>query len=279
MDCKTRWNSLIKMLRRFYELRKEIKVAMAHLDRDFDFSEQELDMIKKLFGALAPIEMAVEYLCKQDANLLLSEKVIAFTLKKLKEQESQISKTLLERFEVRIQERRKPDVIHLLEYLKSPEYLDQCHDQFGIQIKRTNIAFLAISLLQRLYFGEESVANEDWEFEVVETLEVKNEAKKSITLSEEFQSFLEDSNNPAPPAQEEIGAHIVKKEMNLFEATKKRPENLDKLFKALLTIRPTSVEPERAFSAMGLFATKIRSSLNDDTLNALIFLREYYKKN
>jgi len=50
--------------------------------------------------------------------------------------------------------------------------------------------------------------------------------------------------------------------MSSFEVTKKRPENLEKLFTALQTIRPTSVDAERAFSAMGLFATKIRNRMN-----------------
>ena len=35
LDCKTQWNSLLKMLHRFYELRKEIKVAMMQLEQEF----------------------------------------------------------------------------------------------------------------------------------------------------------------------------------------------------------------------------------------------------
>jgi len=35
--------------------------------------------------------------------------------------------------------------------------------------------------------------------------------------------------------------------------TKKRPDNLEKLYHALLTIKPTSVEPERAFSAITIY--------------------------
>jgi len=58
----------------------------------------------------------------------------------------------------------------------------------------------------------------------------------------------------------------VKKEMSLFEATKKRLNNLEKLFHALITIKPKSVEPERAFSAMGLFVTKLRNRLNDESV-------------
>jgi len=40
------------------------------------------------------------------------------------------------------------------------------------------------------------------------------------------------------PVQEEILSQIVKKEMSLFEATKKRSNNLEKLFRALITIKP-----------------------------------------
>ena len=68
LDCKTRLNSLLKTLQRFYELRKEIKVAMVQLDREFDFSSIELDKIKELCDALALIKLAVEYLCKNNAD-------------------------------------------------------------------------------------------------------------------------------------------------------------------------------------------------------------------
>ena len=41
LDCKTRWNNLLAMLERFYELQKEIKMAMVQLDANFDVSEKE----------------------------------------------------------------------------------------------------------------------------------------------------------------------------------------------------------------------------------------------
>ena len=64
--------------------------------------------------------------------------------------------------------------------------------------------------------------------------------------------------------------------MKCYEANGKKTENLEKLYKALLTIKPTSVESERAFSAMGLFCTKLRNRLNDDTLDSLVMMRQYY---
>ena len=73
-------------------------------------------------------------------------------------------------------------------------------------------------------------------------------------------------------------ACLVQKEMLLYEASNRRPESLEKLFNALKTIKPTSVEAERAFSGLGYFANKIRSHMNDETLDALIFLKNFYGK-
>ena len=104
------------MLQRFYELRKEIKVEMVQLDQEFDFSSIELDKIKELCDALAPIELAVGNLCKNNADLFLAEKVIEFTLKKLRDQGTELSKALKKNFEARVEQRRHTDLIHLLNY-------------------------------------------------------------------------------------------------------------------------------------------------------------------
>ena len=40
-----------------------------------------------------------------------------------------------------------------------------------------------------------------------------------------------------------------------------------------------SVQPEREFSTMSSFCTKIRSRLSSNFLNALLFLRSYFKSN
>ena len=56
------------------------------------------------------------------------------------------------------------------------------------------------------------------------------------------------------------------------------PPILAKLFRALKTIPPSSIEAERAFSTCGLLSTRVRSRLNDDTLNALLITNKFYKK-
>jgi hypothetical protein len=70
----------------------------------------------------------------------------------------------------------------------------------------------------------------------------------------------------------------VKKQMSLFEGGGSKGSYLQMAYDCLLTIPPTSVESERAFSSAGYICSKIRSSLSDKTLDDLLFLRTYLKK-
>ena len=71
---------------------------------------------------------------------------------------------------------------------------------------------------------------------------------------------------------------VIKYEMITFEQSGKRSENLENLYQAMCAIPPTSVESERAFSAVGLFVTKLRSRLGDNTIDALLTLRTHFKQ-
>lgn len=69
---------------------------------------------------------------------------------------------------------------------------------------------------------------------------------------------------------------IIKNEMAQYEEYGTRGKYLNIIFDYLKTVQPTSVESERVFSVAGQFCTKIRSRLNDDTLNCLCFLRAHF---
>jgi hypothetical protein len=70
---------------------------------------------------------------------------------------------------------------------------------------------------------------------------------------------------------------IVKKESAFFEIEGKRGDNLESCYENLNSIPPSSVKPERVFSGCGRTVTKIRSSLHDDSVDMLPFLRGYFK--
>ena len=63
----------------------------------------------------------------------------------------------------------------------------------------------------------------------------------------------------------------VRTEMAVLESTGKRGRLLQQVYGYLMSIPPTSVEAERAFSSAGIMCTKIRSRLEDNTLNTLCF--------
>ena len=87
----------------------------------------------------------------------------------------------------------------------------------------------------------------------------------------------ESEDNKTIPAQEEILSQIVKNEMSLFEAaTKKRSNNLEKLFQALITINPKPVDSERAFSATGLCQKTQKQT--EWWKCALTVMRRYYEQ-
>ena len=276
LDCKTRWNSLLTMLERFYELKKEIEMAMVQLDVPFDLSDNEMKEINDMCEALAPFEAAVDALASEDADMLLSGKIIAFVLKKLGELQSNISKELIQRFSVRIGERRNDQLVHLFEYLKKSSYINQPEDHLGHKICRQKIAAIATTLIQRLFGnnGFDKVASNE---EVTTSNTNGQETQTQMTLAQELHAFVADDKNEEEQYND-VSSQVVQKEMMLHEITKTRPNNLEKLYAALKTIKPTSVEAERAFSVLDYFGSKIRNRLNDDIIDALLFLRHYYSK-
>ena len=70
----------------------------------------------------------------------------------------------------------------------------------------------------------------------------------------------------------------VSEELVNFAQTKVRSPLLNKLYEALKTIPPSSIESERAFSITGQFITKLRTQLGDDSIDSLVYLKSHYKK-
>ena len=69
---------------------------------------------------------------------------------------------------------------------------------------------------------------------------------------------------------------IMKKELSFYKATGQKSATLERLYKALLTIKPSSVESERAFSTTGFFMTKLRTRMSDENLGMLMYLKFHF---
>ena len=67
----------------------------------------------------------------------------------------------------------------------------------------------------------------------------------------------------------------MRRDFDQFTKGGEKSSRLQKLEEALLSIPPTSVEAERAFSSAALFCTKIRSSLGDEALDDLCYTKAH----
>ena len=139
---------------------------------------------------------------------------------------------------------------------------------------------MAISLINRLHPRNDQGTQED-----IENVDMTNFSSTS-TSSNDTPSFSDDPDNFLQNSDRGTNINfqsnfrvVMGKEMSLFESTNTRPANLESLYQSLKTIRPTSVEPERAFSSMGLFSTRLRTRLSDESLDALVFMRQHHKQN
>jgi hypothetical protein len=70
---------------------------------------------------------------------------------------------------------------------------------------------------------------------------------------------------------------MVKKEMSLFEGGGTRGMYMQMAYNSLLTIPPSSVESERAFSAAGILCSRLRTRMSDKVLDDILFMRSYFK--
>ena len=112
-----------------------------------------------------------------------------------------------------------------------------------------------------------------------ECQELHNVDEGQTSLAEQLEQSIKDAMNcPSSSKRMRMGtsSKSLLKEMAVFELTKTFTNNLEMLCNGLMGIPVTSVEAEHSFSASSLFITKLRSSLSDNTLDALCILRAYF---
>ena len=116
-----------------------------------------------------------------------------------------------------------------------------------------------------------------------EVMQTNNEAStvKQLSVEQELQQAILASTcaviktpSSRPSTSQEL-MKVIRQEMTLFENGGNRGRYLQLVYDYLLSIPPTSVEAERAFSASGLICSRLRTRLGDETLDALCFLRSY----
>lgn len=282
MDCKTRWSSMCDMLETFYKVRLCVKKALIDLKVAIEFSEFEFNLMENTIAALLPVKITVEALCREDATLISADAALQFMFERLAEVEGEISEKLSFELNERVNQRRT-EAASVVQFLHGQTDVNG----FKFKIATKHIAGIFVSrLMQRLNAHESSNLNDDTsvsqvDIESSEDSEEENQLIQNENMSlkammdKAISSAIAPKSNPLRFSNDMDGC--LKREIATFVANGVRGELLEKCYKYLLAIPPTSVESERAFSASTLICTKIRSRLNDDTIDALCFLKAHFK--
>ena len=304
LDCKTRWNTLGSMLTRFLMLSDSVKLALYMMNIEWPFSTEEWQTLQDLNLALKPMTLAVKKLGARSTTLIDAEVIYEYIEKKLDELHTTISQRtpidededdlnpiekptiaskLKNAFVKRVLERRDSTLTHLCMFLKNPTYWSKDHDRFDIPVVEEEIIEFASSLLKRLFpedFRSQYPKDEDGDETIFESSQPEKQTVHAFKSSEEEIDALLDEKSRSP-----VKSMVTEGPPNVSEIMKsyaKNPSNmppiLSKLYRALKTIPPSSIEAERAFSTCGIFATKLRNRMSDDTLSSLLFLKKYYQK-
>lgn len=282
LDSKTRWNSLLLMMERFLKLKSPIQKALIDFCSPIIFSDNEFNVISETISVLLPIKLAVGALCRQDANLLMANATIQFMLETLKKQKTLLSEKLYSALKSRTNERQM-DLENVLSYLHDPKQfkIENEKKDRRDQITKTNLVKIIVTLIKRLY---ETRTNEEPETDSVNLSSDDNmeDETEAMSLEEKLQCAINEKiavKRSTQMVEQKDLVKTIKREVELFEDECARGKYLELVYRSLLTIPPTSVESERAFSTAGKICTKIRSRLNDETVDALCFLRSHFKNN
>ena len=286
LDSKTRWNSLLAMLERFSMLKSCIRKSLIDLKSEINFTDIELTLLSDTILALQPIKLAVETLCSENVNLYIADVTLKFMLDELMNQHTLLSNELKNALIQRIKERRT-SYSDVLQYLSHYNVKKSNEEDYGIfnKTNKSTIRKIIEELIERVYNKNETSTE-------LSEISSDSDSENSVnvmpststrSLKEKLHFLIKAKTEvPAQPTlinkKNKSMSQVIKKELTYFHEENVKGKYIQLAYDFLMTTRPTSVESERAFSAAGLFCTKIRSRLGDESLNKLCFLRAYLLK-
>ena len=114
-------DALLSMLERIVKIKKLVQKALLDLDIGININDDEFTHISNIFKALDPVKLAVEALCRRDANFISAEATIKFLLEEIQMYSPSVYKTrILEAIEERIIQQSYTDASVIIAYLHNP---------------------------------------------------------------------------------------------------------------------------------------------------------------
>ncbi|KAF2895759.1 hypothetical protein ILUMI_10419 [Ignelater luminosus] len=195
--------------------------------------------IQNAIDKVKNIILAVEALSRGDATPLSAEIAIDFLMKKIKALDTSLANEIYEALLIRIGKRWDKKIITLLTYLQDPDNIKK-EEYFSFCSKNSMYTF-AEQLMDRL-FNSKFTTLEASTSQEREEEEIKNKNSSDMILKDELDKELENVSKSCPKKDTNLKRTLRK---GIFEVTGKKTSNLQLLYRALLSIKPTSTENKR----------------------------------
>ena len=278
LDCRTSWNSLADMLDRYIKLQNVVKGVLEEYDypKEHQLTRRETDVVQQVSEALQMVKVAASYLSSRNINLMIADTIMKETIFTLNERNTAFTSQLAESLQRRYSERKLKKTLQLMYYLDGRKNQVKSSD---LELQR-----YATMIWTRLFgapsqcssssqiVGDDKDRNDESDCKVLEDVNAVSFAEK---LNKRLNKCRSTQSAFAQPVSKSQAPCF--EEFKLFAKTGEKTENLKKLEAALNTIQISSVESERAFSAAGLFLTKLRCRMSDATFDRHCFLKAYFK--
>ncbi|CAG5056274.1 unnamed protein product [Parnassius apollo] len=275
------------MIGRFIKVKRAVLKALIDVKCDIQINEVEWSILEDIYENLDVMKVTVEAVCREDATLLSADAAMIFALKKLETRNTLLSKELHASLSKRIKQRRLP-VASLMQYVHNPAtYFEENEYDADVYPRLPNdcLQEMVLGLLKYDSAAQSFTCND---VNDLPTDDSQNEVGSNSSLSnkelinQQISKIIFDDTRRVgignlSTSKEDL-LTLLKVEMLLFENGGDRGQLLSKAYRWIRSIKPTSVESERAFSAAGILCNKLRTSLSDKTINCLSFLRTYFQQ-
>lgn len=296
LDVITRWNTLCDMLERFLYMRPAVDVCEEGV-----ISAEDWNSLRLLVDTLSPVRTCVKKITKDNLNVLQAGAAVKVMMDYLDSISgvNPIARDLHRGLKVRFEERL------LKSYMNAMLLVTQKNPVLSRKETNDGVNYLATMYdrLTDVHVDNDNATATESEPNTVTATEPEPQPPTTETVADNLDSDSNHSNatdlaarmdlamseanivgvgSVTEPAVPTASLKVIKQELSLFKVERigheiqEQPPRLKRLRLWMATLQPTSIAPERAFSAVTQFSTPLRSRLSDGSLNAILFLREYY---
>ena len=116
-------NELVKKARKVVVLFKRSPTKNdAVLQKYVSLNESDFVVLSEIIEVLAPVKLAVDALCRRDANLCTADAVLLFLFQQIVQKQSPFANKMFQAIKTRMEKRRCEEISGVLKYLQNPKY-------------------------------------------------------------------------------------------------------------------------------------------------------------